>query len=100
MNRTHAIWIARVAGLSLLSGALVLIVIGFAGPKPGAPEGERSLGIGPFWLSRIELQTPAEGVQHWNSRGNWTNIALVSVVSGLLLSGIIGRSRPATGGAA
>lgn len=100
MNRTRAIWIARVAGWSLLSGVLLLVVIGLAGPKPGAPEGERSLGIGPFWLSRIELETPAEGVYSWTTRGNWTNIALLSLASGLLLSLVVGGARSARGGAA
>lgn len=43
------------------TAVVAVLALAFLGPKPGAPEGARTLGVGPLWLSRLESSEPRPG---------------------------------------
>jgi hypothetical protein len=66
---------------------LFLPLLGLFGPRPGAPLGDRSLGIGDLWLIRIvETATPS-GVS-WVISTNWMNLILCATVGGVAIAWI------------
>ena len=66
---------------------LFLPLLGLFGPRPGAPLGDRSLGIGDLWLIRIvETATPS-GVS-WVMSTNWMNLILCATVGGVAIAWI------------
>ena len=69
---------------SFLAGLVLILLIAFVGPGPGAPEGERVLGFGSMWLSRIDYQLTPEGVHSWNGRTNWWAFGILCLLAGLL----------------
>jgi len=64
--------------------AMMFPVLGFYGPRPGAPLDRRSLGISEFWLIRIvETATPTGA--SWVMETNWLNLVLCSIVGGFAI---------------
>ena len=95
MNRRH--W-RIAAGFVTWAGitALALVLgLGVFGPKPGAPEGERTLGLGPIWLSRMDVSEPAEGVHLHETVTNWPVIVFAISVAGAIGALVAGAPRAA-----
>jgi hypothetical protein len=95
MNRRH--W-RIAAGFVICAGitALALLLgLGVFGPKPGAPEGERSLGLGPIWLSRMDVSEPAEGVRLHKTVTNWPMIVVAISIAGAIGALVAGAPRAA-----
>ncbi len=61
-----------------LVGAICLT--GLFGPRPGAPEGQRTLSLGPVWIARIHEEI--EGSSHrWWTEFNWLCLPAVAVLA-------------------
>ena len=76
---------------SLFALMLILPLLGLLGPKPGAPLGQRSLGIWPVWLTRIVETSSMQGssVQsQWRTEGNWPAIMGSAVLLGFSAAGL------------
>jgi len=76
---------------SLVALMLIFPLMGLLGPKPGARVSQRSLDIGPVWLTRIvETTSHSDGVSqtHWRVEGNWPAIVGCSALLGLVTVGI------------
>lgn len=75
---------------SLVALVLMFPLMGLFGPKPGAPIGQRSLDIGPVWLTRIvETARLSGGVSqaHWRVEGNWPAIVGCAALLGIVTVG-------------
>jgi hypothetical protein len=75
---------------SLVALVLMFPLMGLFGPKPGAPIGQRSLDIGPVWLTRITERTnDSVGVSQatWRVEGNWPAIVGCAALLGLVTVG-------------
>jgi hypothetical protein len=75
---------------SLVALVLMFPLMGLFGPKPGAPIGQRSLDIGPVWLTRITERTnDSVGVSqaNWRVEGNWPAIVGCAALLGLVTVG-------------
>ena len=75
---------------SLVALVLMFPLMGLFGPKPGAPIGQRSLDIGPVWLTRIvETARLSGGVSqaNWRVEGNWPAIVGCAALLGLVAVG-------------
>lgn len=86
--------------VSLVALVLMFPLMGVFGPKPGAPIGQRSLDIGPVWLTRIiETTSVSGGVTrvNWRVEGNWPAIVGCAAVLGLVTVGAAQVLRPRPG---
>ena len=96
MNRRH--W--RIAGGFVtwagFAALALLLGLGVFGPKPGAPEGERTLGLGPIWFSRMDVSEPAEGVRVHKTVTNWPVIVVAISIAGAI--GALAASAPHAAG--
>jgi hypothetical protein len=95
MNRRH--W-RIAAGFVTWAGitALVLFLgLGVFAPKPGAPEGERTLGLGLIWLTRMDVSEPAEGVRMHETVTNWPVFVVVICIAGAIGALVANASRAA-----
>jgi len=75
---------------SLVALVLMFPLMGLFGPKPGAPIGQRSLDIGPVWLTRIvETARLSGGVSQatWRVEGNWPAIVGCAALLGIVTVG-------------
>lgn len=75
---------------SLVTLVLMFPLMGLFGPKPGAPIGQRSFDVGPFWLTRIVETTRLSGgvsQANWRVEGNWPAIVGCSALLGLVTVG-------------
>ena len=95
MNRRHwriargfVTW-AGIATVALFLGA------GVFGPKPGAPEGERTLGLGPIWITRMDVSEPAEGVRLHETVTNWPVFVIAISIAGAIGAWVAGAPRAA-----
>lgn len=79
---------------------LMFPLMGLFGPTPGAPLGQRSLEIGPVWLTRIfETTSVSGGITrvNWRVEGNWPTIVGCPAVFGLVTVGVARMLRPTPG---
>ena len=95
MNRRH--W-RIAAGFVLWAGittVALFLALGVFAPQPGAPEGERALGLGPIWLSRMDVSEPAEGVRLHETVTNWPVIVVAIAIAGAIGALVAGAPRAA-----
>ena len=95
MNRRHwriAAGFVTWAGITTLA---LFLGLGVFGPKPGAPEGERTLGLGPIWFSRMDVSEPAEGVRVHETVTNWPMIVVAISIAGAIGALVAGAPRAA-----
>ena len=86
------------AGFVLCAGiatVALFLALGVFGPQPGAPEGERTLGLGPIWLTRMDVSQPAEGVWLHETVTNWPVIVLAIAIAGAIGASLAGAPRAA-----
>ncbi len=95
MNRRH--W--RIAAGFVLSAGItavaLFLALGVFAPQPGAPEGERTLGLGPIWLTRMDVSQPAEGVWMHETVTNWPVLVLAISIAGAIGASMAGAPRTA-----
>jgi heme/copper-type cytochrome/quinol oxidase subunit 2 len=58
-------------------------LIGFLGPKPGAPVDERTLSLGSLWIYRINERVEGN-THHWSTEVNWSVVIAIIVAAGVL----------------
>jgi hypothetical protein len=95
MNRRH--W-RIAAGFVLWAGITTVALflgLGVFGPKPGAPEGERTLGLGPIWLTRMDVSQPAEDVWLHETVTNWPVLIVAISIAGAIGASVAGAPRAA-----
>ena len=92
MNRRHWRIAAGFVTWAGITAIALLLGLGVFGPQPGAPEGERTLGLGPIWLSRMDVSEPAEGVFWHETVTNWPVIVVAISIAGAI--GALRASRP------
>jgi hypothetical protein len=90
MTRRHWRIVAGFLGGSVASLVVTVLALATFGPKPGAPEHERTLAIGPLWLSRLEASEPAQGVHMLMTVTNVPALILVSAVAGVVCAVVAG----------
>ncbi len=77
-------WSVRWLAFSFVTLVVMLPLLGLLGPQPGAPLGQRSLGVGSFWLTRIVESSNAAGGS-WHIQTNWPAIVACSATMGLVM---------------
>ena len=95
MNHRH--WRIAVGFVTCSGIATVALFLGLGvfGPKPGAPEGERTLGLGPIWLTRMDVSEPAEGVFWHETVTNWPVLVVAISIAGAIGATVAGAPRAA-----
>ncbi len=76
--------------VSVTAFMLMISLIGLLGPKPGQPADQRSLDIGPLWLTRMtESSKVVDGVLqvNWKVEGNWSAIVWCAALLGVVTIG-------------
>lgn len=91
MTRRHWRVVAGFLAGSGLAAVLAVLALGVFGPKPGAPEGERTLTIGPLWLSRLEVSEPAPGRHELRTVTNLPALLGICLAAGAVC-GVLSRS--------
>lgn len=95
MNRRHWRIAAGFVTWAGITGLALFLGLGVFGPKPGAPEGERTLGLGPIWLTRMDVSEPAEGVRVHETVTNWPVIVVAISIAGAIGAWVAGAPRAA-----
>ena len=95
MNRRHWRIAASFVTWAGISALALLLGLGVFGPKPGAPVGERTLGLGPIWLSRMDVSEPAEGVYLHETVTNSPVIVVAISIAGAIGALVAGATRAA-----
>lgn len=95
MNRRHWRIAAGIVTWAGIATVVLFLGLGVFGPKPGAPEGERTLGLGPIWLTRMDVSEPAEGVRLHVTVANWPVIVAAICIAGAIGASVAGAPRAA-----
>ncbi len=95
MNQRHWRIAASFVTWAGITALALILGLGLFGPKPGAPEGERTLGRGPIWLSRMDVSNPAEGVWMHETVTNWPVIVVAISIAGAIGALVAGAPRAA-----
>ena len=95
MNRRH--W--RIAAAFVLwagiTAVALFLALGVFAPQPGARAGERTLGLGPIWLTRMDVSHPAEDVWMHETVTNWPVLVLAISIAGAIGASLAGAQRAA-----
>jgi len=83
MTRNDWSVVSRVFTWTVAAFIGCLGLIAFLAPKPGAPEGQRSLEVAGIWISRVHQQVSASGHHRWWSEVNWAVVLAVVVLAGV-----------------
>ena len=95
MNRRHWRIAAGFVTWAGITAVALFLGLGVFGPKPGAPEGERTLGLGPIWLTRMDVSEPAVGVRMHETVTNWSMLVVVISIAGAIGASVAGAPRAA-----
>ena len=95
MNRKHWRIAAGFVTWAAVAAIALFVGLGVFGPKPGAPEGEATLGLGPIWFTRMDVSEPAEDVYLHETVTNWPVIVVAISIAGAIGAFVAGAPRSA-----